>query len=108
MTEEELIESIKTCDFIITNPTHFAVVMKADKQNQCFILLAKGEDEKAQQIKKMALSAQKLVVESPEDARAIFREFNEGDSFDKYNSALIDIMEKNSGLLKPEVFIEFK
>ena len=51
-------------------------------------------DEKAQQIKKMALSAQKLVVESPEDARAIFREFNEGDSFDKYNSALIDIMEE--------------
>ena len=94
MTEEELLESIKKCDFVIKNRTHFAVVIKADKQNQCFILLAKGEDERAQQIKKMAISAQKLVVESPEDARAIFREFNEGDSFDKYNSALIDIMEE--------------
>ena len=94
MTEEELIESIKKCDFVITNPTHFAVVIKADKQNQCFILLAKGEDERAQQIKKIAISTQKLVVESPEDARAIFREFNEGDSFNRYNSALIDIMEE--------------
>ena len=94
MTEEELIESIKKCDFVITNPTHFAVVIKADKQNQCFILLAKGEDERAQQIKKIAISTQKLVVESPEDARAIFREFNEGDSFDKFNGTLIDIMEE--------------
>lgn len=94
MTEEELIESIKKCDFVITNPTHFAVVIKADKQNQCFILLAKGEDERAQQIKKIAISTQKLVVESPVDARAIYKEFTEGDSFDKFNGTLIDIMEE--------------
>ena len=94
MNEEELIEKINKCDFVITNPTHFAVVIKADKQNQCFILLAKGEDERAQQIKKIAISTQKLVVESPVDARVIYKEFIEGDSFDKFNGTLIDIMEE--------------
>ena len=94
MNEEDLIEKINKCDFVITNPTHFAVVIKADKQNQCFILLVKGEDERAQQIKKIAISTQKLVVESPVDARAIYKEFIEGDSFDKFNGTLIDIMEE--------------
>lgn len=94
MNEENLIESIKECDFLITNPTHFAVALKADKQNQCFILVSKGEDEKAHMIKKIAACVQKLIVESPENARAIYREFNEGDSFDKFNGVLIDIMEE--------------
>lgn len=94
MTEEELIEAIKNCDFVITNPTHFAVVLKADKQNKCFKLLVKGADEYAMHIKRVAINLQKLVVESPSDTRAIYSEFNDGDSFDKFNSALVDIMEE--------------
>ena len=33
-------------------------------------------------------------MESPVDARAIYKEFIEGDSFDKFNGTLIDIMEE--------------
>jgi flagellar biosynthesis protein FlhB len=64
---------------IVTNPTHVAVALKYDAQKMAApIVLAKGYDEVAQKIKKLAAEHNIPMVENVPLARALAKEIAVG------------------------------
>ncbi|MGE8497035.1 MAG: flagellar type III secretion system protein FlhB [Pseudomonas sp.] len=73
MLQRQINRVIKNADVVIVNPTHFAVALKYDpKKAQAPFVLAKGLDETALYIRKMANANQLEVIEMPPLARAIY------------------------------------
>ncbi len=73
MAEARMMSKIPEADVVITNPTHFAVALryKPDK-DRAPVLLAKGIDHRAMQIRKLAGEHKIVMVESPPLARSIY------------------------------------
>lgn len=68
-----MMAAVPTADVVITNPTHFAVALKYDPAKQgAPVLVAKGVDFIAEQIKKVALANEVLILSSPPLARSIY------------------------------------
>jgi flagellar biosynthetic protein FlhB len=57
---------------VITNPTHFAVALKYDRQTAAPVVVAKGVDHLALKIREQARTAGVAVVENPPLARALY------------------------------------
>ncbi|MHB9021145.1 MAG: flagellar biosynthesis protein FlhB [Halothiobacillus sp.] len=73
MSQRRMMEAVPTADVIITNPTHFAVALKyQSKGNDAPIVVAKGVDEMALTIRKIALAHHVPLFESPQLARSLF------------------------------------
>ncbi|MDH1264428.1 flagellar type III secretion system protein FlhB [Pseudomonas sp. GD03944] len=73
MLQRQINRVIKNADVVIVNPTHFAVALKYDpKKAQAPFVLARGVDETALYIRKMAGAHQLEVIEMPPLARAIY------------------------------------
>lgn len=73
MLQRQISKVIKHADVVITNPTHFAVAVKYDpKKAAAPYVIAKGADELALYIRKMATAHQLEIVELPPLARAIY------------------------------------
>lgn len=71
--ESRMMNDIPTADVIITNPTHYAVALRYDeKLGGAPVVMAKGKDFIAEQIKKVALHHKIAIVSSPPLARSIF------------------------------------
>jgi flagellar biosynthetic protein FlhB len=65
--------SMRQAQFVVTNPTHFAVAMIYDpEQASAPIVLAKGRGEKALAMKELAAELELPVLEYPALARAIY------------------------------------
>jgi flagellar biosynthetic protein FlhB len=58
---------------VVTNPTHFAVALKYDPQMEAPIVVAKGRDQLAQEIKDVARWSNIPIMENPPLAQALFR-----------------------------------
>jgi len=72
-TQRRMMNSVPDADVVITNPTHFAVALKYDEQQMgAPVVLAKGADLVAAQIRSRALSHDIPLVQIPPLARAIF------------------------------------
>ncbi|MDC1068831.1 flagellar biosynthesis protein FlhB [Candidatus Kapabacteria bacterium] len=68
-----MVDNVGQADVVITNPTHFAVAIKYDPTSTSApILLAKGLDFIAAQIREKAKDTGVPIVENPPLARAIF------------------------------------
>lgn len=73
MLQRQINRVMRNADVVIVNPTHFAVALKYDpKKAQAPFVLAKGLDETALYIRKMAGAHQLEVIEMPPLARAIY------------------------------------
>lgn len=73
MLQRQINRVIKNADVVIVNPQHYAVALKYDlKKAKAPFVLAKGVDELALYIKKLAAKHQLEVVEVPPLARAIY------------------------------------
>ena len=73
MLQRQINRVIKQADVVIVNPQHFAVVLKYDpKKALAPYVLAKGLDETALYIRKMAQAHELEVLELPPLARAIY------------------------------------
>jgi len=73
MTAQRMMGNIPEADVVITNPEHYAVALRYDQQGHgAPVVLAKGIDIIAQQIKKVALANEVPIVEAPPLARALF------------------------------------
>jgi len=73
MLQRQINRVIKQADVVIVNPQHFAVALKYDpKKAQAPYVLAKGLDETALYIRKMAQAHELEVLELPPLARAIY------------------------------------
>lgn len=68
-----MMSAVPQADVVITNPTHFAVALKYDPAKMLApILVAKGADFIAEQIKKVALANDVMIMQSPPLARSIY------------------------------------
>lgn len=68
-----MMQDVPKADVIVTNPTHFSVALKYDENGSTApVVLAKGVDELAFHIRKIADAHDVPLVESPMLARAIY------------------------------------
>lgn len=77
---QRMMEAIPTSDVVIRNPTHYAVALRYDlKKDNAPTVVAKGKDELALRIVKVADEAGVYTVENKEMTRAIYNATNIGD-----------------------------
>ncbi len=75
-----MMQEVPKADVIITNPTHFAVALKYDASvGEAPIVLAKGQDLIAQNIKKIAGENDVPIVENKPLAQALYKTVDIGD-----------------------------
>jgi flagellar biosynthetic protein FlhB len=71
---------IPTADVVVTNPTHFAVALKYDRSRMSApFVIAKGADELAMRIKKLAKENKIMLVENKFLARELYAQVKEGE-----------------------------
>ncbi|SFC23307.1 flagellar biosynthesis protein FlhB [Pseudoalteromonas denitrificans] len=72
MSQRRMMQDVPDADVIVTNPTHYAVAIKYDTDKAgAPIVLAKGIDQIALQIRKIAKEHEIPVLESPPLARSL-------------------------------------
>ena len=68
-----MMQAVPQADVVITNPTHYSVALKyEDKGNRAPVMVAKGVDELAMHIRKIATAHDVPIIASPMLARAIY------------------------------------
>jgi flagellar biosynthetic protein FlhB len=73
MAQARMIDAVPDADVVVTNPTHFAVALKYDPKNmRAPLVLAKGADLVAANIRRIAEENKILLVETPPLARALY------------------------------------
>jgi flagellar biosynthetic protein FlhB len=74
LARRRMMHKVPTADVLIVNPTHFAVALRYDpKKMRAPVVLAKGVDLVAQNIRRIAEEHRVPVFESPRLARALYR-----------------------------------
>jgi len=75
-----MMAEVEKADVVITNPTHFAVALKYDREKDpAPKVVAKGKDKLAQKIKEIAQQHNIPVVEDPPLAQALYKSCEIGD-----------------------------
>ncbi|MCF6234861.1 MAG: flagellar biosynthesis protein FlhB [Gammaproteobacteria bacterium] len=73
MAQRRMMDGVPQADVIITNPTHYAVALRYDKdKGGAPVLLAKGADLVAMRIRAVGVKHKIIIMESPMLARSIF------------------------------------
>ncbi|RXK52955.1 EscU/YscU/HrcU family type III secretion system export apparatus switch protein [Oleiharenicola lentus] len=73
LLQKQMLDSVATADVVVTNPTHFAVVLKYERGvDKAPIVLAKGENRFAQRLKALAAQHGVPTVENKPVARLLF------------------------------------
>lgn len=73
MSRRRMLEAVPDADVVITNPTHYAVALRYDQFNMTApIVVAKGADLIAAQIRHVANDNDVAIVEAPPLARALY------------------------------------
>lgn len=81
MVKKRMMQDIPQADVVITNPTHYAVALRYDKEKESApVILAKGVDFLALRIKEIALNNQVQIVENPPLARDLYKNCDIGDA----------------------------
>ncbi|MBL1244089.1 MAG: flagellar biosynthesis protein FlhB [Sulfurimonas sp.] len=75
ISRQRMMSEVPNADVIITNPTHYAVAIKYDEEKtRAPVVVAKGMDNMAQQIKKIARENEVHIVQNPPLARSLYAE----------------------------------
>ena len=70
---KKTIQNVREADVLITNPTHFAVAIKWERKTmEAPMVMAKGEDNVARHIKRIAREANVPIVENKPLARSLY------------------------------------
>ncbi len=73
MAQRRMMDAVPQADVVITNPTHYSVALRYDKdKGRAPILLAKGTDLVAMRIRAVAIKHEVILMESPMLARSIY------------------------------------
>ncbi len=96
MLQNNIRENVAKADVIITNPTHFAIAIQYERETmQGPMVTAKGQDELAQQIKRLAAESEVPMVENRPLARALYANVEVGDIIpETYYTVLATILGK--------------
>jgi flagellar biosynthetic protein FlhB len=74
-SRKRMMAEVPNADVVITNPTHYAVAIKYDEEKSYApIVVAKGMDNMAAQIKKIARENSVHIVQNPPLARSLYNE----------------------------------
>jgi flagellar biosynthesis protein FlhB len=71
-SRQRMMANVPQATVVITNPTHFAVALKYDRDMAAPVCVAKGADDVAFRIREMAKEHDVPIVENPPLARALF------------------------------------
>lgn len=71
-SRQRMMANVPQATVVITNPTHFAVALKYDRDMSAPVCVAKGADDVAFRIREMAKEHDVPIVENPPLARALF------------------------------------
>lgn len=78
-SQRRMMQSLPSADVVITNPTHYAVAIKYDaQQNAAPVVVAKGEDFLAQKIRETAKEHHIQIVENKPLARMLYANVDVG------------------------------
>jgi flagellar biosynthetic protein FlhB len=96
LLSQNLRETVPRADVVITNPTHFAVALKYEAQKMDGPqVIAKGEDNTAQQIKNIARDNGVPIVENKPLARALYAQVEIGETVPKeFWNAVAAVLQK--------------
>ncbi len=73
MSQRRMMADVPKADVIITNPTHYAVALRYDpKSMAAAVMVAKGADLMAAEIRRVATESTVPIMSSPALARSIF------------------------------------
>lgn len=73
MSQRRMMDAVPDADVVVTNPEHYAVAIKYDAmKNSAPIVVAKGADLLAMQIRKVALANDVSILSAPPLTRAIY------------------------------------
>jgi flagellar biosynthetic protein FlhB len=79
LRKRRMLQDVKKAAVIITNPTHFAVALRYDMESMgAPVVIAKGQDLVAKQIRQIAQWHEIPMVENPPLARALYRTVDVG------------------------------
>ncbi|MDX1294688.1 MAG: flagellar biosynthesis protein FlhB [Sulfurimonadaceae bacterium] len=74
-SRKRMMAEVPEADVVITNPTHYAVAIKYDEQkHNAPMVVAKGKDNIALQIKKIAREHNVHIVQNPPLARSLYKD----------------------------------
>jgi flagellar biosynthetic protein FlhB len=74
-----MLQEVKQATVVITNPTHFAIALRYDLETMgAPVVVAKGQDLVAKQIRQIAQWHDVPMVENPPLARALYRSVDVG------------------------------
>ncbi len=80
MSQRRMMQEVPDADVVVTNPTHYSVALKYDTERAgAPIVIAKGVDEMAMQIRKIAKGNEVPIVESPALTRSLYHTTEVGD-----------------------------
>ncbi len=80
LSRGRMMESVKTADAIITNPTHYSIAIKYDRDKMhAPMVVAKGTDHVALKIREIAAENKVPLVPNPPLARALYKQCEIGD-----------------------------
>ena len=75
ISRQRMMAEVPNADVVITNPTHYAVAIKYDTEtSHAPMVVAKGMDNMAQQIKKIARENEVHIIQNPPLARSLYAE----------------------------------
>jgi flagellar biosynthesis protein FlhB len=94
LLQKNMAQNVPKADVVVTNPTHFAVALEWNRSTMAApTVTAKGADEMAQAIKKIARDNDVPIIENRPLARALYAEVEIGDAIpEKYYSAIAAIL----------------
>jgi len=94
MARRRMTKIIPTADVVITNPTHYAIALKYDRQRMAApVVIAKGMDVMAQAIKKIAKEHNITLVENRFLARELYDQVKENEAIpESLYSAVAEIL----------------
>ncbi|MFZ6845219.1 flagellar biosynthesis protein FlhB [Undibacterium sp. RuTC16W] len=94
MARRRMMAEIPTADVVVTNPTHFAVVLKyTDGGNGAPRVVAKGADAVAARIREIAGENNVPLLEAPPLARALYKHTELGDEIpEKLYAAVAEVL----------------
>lgn len=93
LSTNNLIETVPTATVVINNPTHYSVAVRYSEEEGVPIVVAKGVDHRAFQIREIAREHDIAMIDSPPLARALHKHVSVGEPIpERFFKAVAEIL----------------